>query len=203
MVETYRTLAAEVRAEPDKIQGSRHIGTAAPVADEREAFALLERVAAEFRGANHHAWAWRLGPEGENARCSDDGEPGGSAGPPILKKLEASGLTQVMVVVTRFFGGTKLGVGGLIRAYGGAAAEVLAAGAVVDIVPTRQAVVVHDHADSGPIFAVLNQLRLSPGEACYGERVRQPVEVPLATVDALVQAVRDATSGRGSVELDT
>ena len=111
----HRTLGGRARFEPEPIKGSRHIGTAAPVASEDEARGFVDDVRREMPKATHHAFAWRLSPDGTEQRCSDDGEPGGTAGRPILRQLEAFDLLDACVVVTRFFGGVKLGAGGLAR----------------------------------------------------------------------------------------
>ncbi len=129
---SYQTIAADLRHEPPKIKGSRHIATVAPIADESDVAAMIEAARGDFPAANHHAYAWRLGLDGSRFRASDDGEPSGSAGKPILAQIDRLGLTRVAVVVSRIFGGTKLGVGGLIRAYGGAASEALARAVVVE-----------------------------------------------------------------------
>ena len=125
------TLRARAEVEIPKIKGSRFIGYAAPAADEGEARALVEEVQALHPQARHLCWAYR-GVDGIE-RSSDAGEPRGSAGPPILRKIEGAELHHVAVVVVRYFGGTKLGVGGLIRAYGAAA------GAALDAAPRETA----------------------------------------------------------------
>lgn len=109
--------------EVDKIKGSRFIVTVSPIATENHFKDILLRLQKEHPNANHHCWAWRLSEGTE--RSSDDGEPSGSAGLPILQRLKRAELIDSMVVVTRYFGGTKLGVGGLIRAYGGSTGEVI------------------------------------------------------------------------------
>ena len=123
--DSYRTIEAPCEHEPDKTKGSRHIGNAFPVHDHDEIAAALASVRARMPDATHHAWAWRLGRGDQDFRYSDDGEPSGSAGRPILQQLEGAEVVDAAVVVVRWFGGTKLGVGGLVRAYGAAAREVL------------------------------------------------------------------------------
>lgn len=103
-----------------EIKKSRFIAHAAPVEDETAAQAVIERVSDP--GANHNCWAWLIG---QNYRFDDDGEPGGTAGRPILQAIENEEFDFTVVVVTRFFGGVKLGTGGLARAYGGTAREAL------------------------------------------------------------------------------
>ena len=119
-----RTLVRPHRVEIEKVKGSRFLADAVPVADEARALAVVEGVRAEHPDASHHCWAYRL--EGGRERADDDGEPRDSAGAPILRHLQGADLADVVVVVTRWFGGTKLGRGGLVRAYGAAAAAVLA-----------------------------------------------------------------------------
>ncbi|GAP64735.1 hypothetical protein MBSD_n0017 [Mizugakiibacter sediminis] len=114
-----RTLAAPC-AFAEEVRKSRFLAHAAPVDDPAAALAFVERVA--DRTATHNCWAYRIDAQ---YRFSDDGEPGGTAGRPILQAVEGQGLDRVVVVVTRWFGGIKLGAGGLARAYGGCAAECL------------------------------------------------------------------------------
>ena len=129
MADSFRTIVDRARTEL-KVRGSRFIGTAIAV-DSREAAAVeLEAIRKEFWDASHNCYAWRLAPDGLLYRFADDGEPSGSAGKPILFVLQQRELFNVLVVVTRYVGGTKLGVGGLARAYGETAAAVL------DIAPT-------------------------------------------------------------------
>lgn len=113
-----------------EIKKSRFIAHAAPVEDEASALALIERVSDP--AANHNCWAWLIG---QNYRFDDDGEPGGTAGRPILQAIENQGFDFTVVVVTRFFGGTKLGTGGLARAYGSTANEALRTADYAPIIP--------------------------------------------------------------------
>lgn len=130
----WRTPAAPAGAEIRE-KGSRFLARVAPAASEEEAREVLAVLAEEHRDATHHCWAWRLGPgrredggreEGSRERSSDAGEPSGTAGAPILAILRGAGLTDVVAVVVRWFGGTKLGKGGLARAYAAATREAVA-----------------------------------------------------------------------------
>ncbi|MGN0196244.1 MAG: IMPACT family protein [Candidatus Cryptobacteroides sp.] len=115
-----------------KDRGSRFIARAYPVATEDEVKAVLEVLRREFHDARHHCYAYRLGLKADRYRANDDGEPSGSAGRPILGQLESRGLSDVLVVVVRYFGGIKLGVPGLIKAYRTSASDALdAAGTIV------------------------------------------------------------------------
>ncbi len=118
----------EGRAEIE-IRKSRFLARTLRAAAPDAALALLRGVRDENKDARHHCWAWRIGPAAEQARYSDDGEPSGTAGPPILNVLARRDLTNVLLVVTRWFGGIKLGAGGLARAYGQAAKAAVDASA--------------------------------------------------------------------------
>lgn len=123
----YPILAGEVRVE-QTINRSRFLATLRPAATVTEAQALVEGLRAEFPEATHHCWAYLVGPPGSTAQVgmSDDGEPHGTAGRPMLDVLQHCGLGDVAAVVTRWYGGTKLGKGGLVRAYGGTVGLALA-----------------------------------------------------------------------------
>src|SRR6266581_1509081 len=139
MVASFLTQAQRHRAET-RAKGSRFVATAIPVRDEKEARAASGMVREEFSDATHHCWAYLVqgsGPEPEE-RCHDAGEPGGTAGPPILQAVRRAGLRNLVVVVTRYFGGTKLGKGGLARAYRAAAALALQGAPTVATVPQRR-----------------------------------------------------------------
>ena len=138
----YPIPAQETRAEI-KVKNSLFIATAAPVFSVDEAKEFIARIKAEFSDASHNVPAYSVGfGPSVIAHCSDDGEPSGTAGRPILAVLQGSGLGDLAIVVTRYFGGTKLGTGGLVRAYGDAAKAVLEALPRAEKVPTHTAMVV-------------------------------------------------------------
>lgn len=121
---SYTSVAEEHRIEYI-IEKSRFIATACPCTTEAEAQAFIARISKEFWDASHNCTAWCLGPRQEQQRSSDNGEPSGTAGKPMLEVLKKMGITNTAIVVSRYFGGIKLGAGGLIRAYSHSAAEVL------------------------------------------------------------------------------
>lgn len=192
-----RCLRTRVRVEIDPIKGSRFVATAAPAIGEDAAQALLRELRDEWPDASHHCWAWRLASPAIE-RAGDDGEPSGSAGRPILSAIVGRDLVDTAVVVTRWFGGTKLGVGGLVRAYGSAAASALDAGEVTDWVATVELLVEHDHADTGPVERTLADLELASADPDWAATVRRTVTVPVAEVDLMWQRLADATRGRVS-----
>jgi uncharacterized YigZ family protein len=124
MSDTFLTIGHPARTEL-RVLGSRFIARALPVAGREEALEALERIRTEMHDATHHCFAYRVGSSGSQERFSDAGEPSGTAGRPIMAALQRTGLTNILVVVTRYFGGTKLGTGRLARAYGEAASSVL------------------------------------------------------------------------------
>lgn len=119
-----KTIAREAEISIE-IKRSRFVGRTFLERSPVEALAAVERLRAAGRDATHHCWAYRIGPDGGQVRYSDDGEPQGTAGPPILEVLKKNDVTNVLLVVSRFYGGIKLGAGGLARAYGDAAKRVL------------------------------------------------------------------------------
>lgn len=196
----YRVLAAPAAAEPPKTRGSRFIGEAFPAPSEAQALAHVEAVRQREHAATHVAWAYRLGPAGADVRWNDDGEPSGGAGAPILREIEGRGLTDTVVAVTRYYGGTKLGVGGMARAYGEAAAAALDAGrarVVVVRVPVRLRFAFDDTAGAMRLLdrfdAEVEDQTYSPAGAELALRVRQ------SEADALRAAFVEATAGRGEI----
>lgn len=177
-------------AEP--IKGSRFRATVQPVQTDDEALAALDAVRRADPDATHHCWAFRLASGG--VRCSDDGEPSGTAGRPILARLEGRDLVDVLVVVTRWYGGTKLGAGGLVRAYGRTAGDALDEVGVEPWQKLVELVLTYDYADAGAVD------RLVPsGEAEYGARVRRRLTLPESERDALVAELIEATASRVEV----
>lgn len=113
----YKTIEKPIENTLLKEKGSKFLGFAYPVTNERELKAALEKVREEHPKATHHCYAFRMGLNGENYRANDDGEPSGSAGLPIYNQLLANEITNVLVISVRYYGGTKLGVSGLVKAY--------------------------------------------------------------------------------------
>lgn len=187
------------RHEGEPIKGSRFVATVVPVTDEAAARAAVRAIEAELPGATHHCWALRLHrPSLE--RAVDAGEPSGSAGRPILAALVGRDVVDACVVVTRWFGGTKLGVGGLVRAYGGAAAAALDRTPLQPRVDTEAWVVEHGYEDGPAIDRALARLRMATGDVAYGACVTRRLVVSVAEGDALATALRDATAGRVRVQ---
>lgn len=197
----YTTIAHAAEIET-KVLGSRFIGRAWPVASEAEVQDILaERRRVEYT-ATHHCSAFRLGPDAAQFRYHDDGEPSGTAGAPILRQIEGRDLTDTLVVVTRYYGGTKLGTGGLIRAYGEAAALALDAAGRTEHTRRTHLVVAFDYADTSPALHTLGRFDTLTVNTRYGEHTEMDVAVRTSQADALAEAFVEALSGRGRVQRD-
>ncbi|HMX42029.1 MAG TPA: YigZ family protein, partial [Saprospiraceae bacterium] len=188
MTDAYRTLAAPSTGEY-KDRGSKFLAYAWPVRSETEALAHLENLRKEHFKARHHCFAWRLGADGSRFRANDDGEPGGTAGRPILGQIDSFGLTEVVVVVVRYFGGTLLGTSGLIQAYREAAAEALRAGQVVEKIVSDIYRFDFDYALMPDVMQALKRLDASIVQEAFGERGRLSVAIRQSEVaTTLLQA---------------
>jgi uncharacterized YigZ family protein len=199
MEESYLTLADEFSHQIEKVKGSRFLATVAPASSDEQAQELLAKVRREFHDARHHCSAWRLGRDGKRFRYSDDGEPSGSGGKPILQAIDGRELVDVAVVVTRWFGGTKLGVGGLVRAYGGAAAEALDLAGPVEVILKRRFEFEYSYECSGPIQGLVNEFGFDPEGMEYGAEVRLTLEIPLSKCDAFLREFTERTAGKGVI----
>lgn len=188
------TLAAFVVHE-ETLQKSRFLAKAAPVASEEEALAFLE--AQRDPGATHNAYAYKIGPL---YRFSDDGEPLGTAGKPILHAIEAQGLDRVAVLVVRYFGGLKLGAGGLVRAYGGVAAEALRRAPKVPLVERVEVAFLIPFAEVGRVHALLEARGLRSEGTYTPEGVRFVLLLPKPEREGFLKALRDATRGKVVLE---
>jgi uncharacterized YigZ family protein len=195
VIEEYRTVVGVLEHEGEKVKGSRFIARAAFVTDAEQAEHLLAEVRRKYPDASHHCYAYKLDPESGAFRANDAGEPGGSAGRPILGQIESHGLHHTLVVVTRYFGGVKLGVGGLIRAYGGAANEVLSRAPARTVLVTRRLQVSFPYEVSGAVQGALAAAGLVPVASEYGETVSITLDVPVSAVARVTEELRDRTSG--------
>jgi uncharacterized YigZ family protein len=190
----YTTLRARARAALT-VRGSRFLAQAFPVRDKDECDELLRGVRKEYFDATHHCFAYRLGPEGMQFRTNDDGEPSGTAGKPILVAIDGAKLNGVMVVVTRYFGGTKLGAGGLSRAYRQAAEMAIGAGEpltryLCDVVPVS-----FPHACVG---AVMRAVAVGGGRIAssrYEREVHMEIEIRRSRAEGLRTALLEGTGG--------
>ena len=185
------TLAART-AHTLEVKHSRFLAQAAPVDTPEAALAFLAEVADP--AATHNCWAYRLGAL---YRSSDDGEPAGTAGRPILAAIDGQGYDRVVVVVTRWYGGINLGAGGLVRAYGGSAAECLRCAARLPLVVTCELRLAYGFEDTGAVHAALAAHAAEKLDEHFdAEGARLQVRLPLDRVDALKSHLRNATRDR-------
>jgi uncharacterized YigZ family protein len=190
-----RTIARNGLTELE-VRKSRFIGSAFRVSNESEARQIIDAVRNEHWNANHNCTAWRIGREGRLQRTSDDGEPAGTAGVPMLEVLNHQNVTDVLVVVTRYFGGVKLGAGGLIRAYGSAVSAVLSHVGIVERRPLHIVSVAVGHADSGKFENVLRASPFPLMDVAYNpDHVAFTVHLPPEELVPYKALVSEATSG--------
>lgn len=177
LLDTYRTASQEAEVEI-KIERSRFIGRVRPVNSEQEAKDFIAGTTELHRQATHNAWAYRIDPERDIRFSSDDGEPTGTAGEPILRAVLSQELMDTVVVVTRYFGGKKLGIRGLIEAYGGTAAQALAAAGIVEKVISETFQLILDYPQLDQCLYLIKTSNGRVLTADYQENVTLKVAVP-------------------------
>ncbi|GAA0582438.1 YigZ family protein [Streptomyces crystallinus] len=200
MQEQYRTIAREGVHETE-VNRSRFLCALAPAATEQEAQDFIARVRAEHPTATHNCFAYVIGADASVQKASDDGEPGGTAGVPMLQMLTRREVRYTVAVVTRYYGGVKLGAGGLIRAYGGAVGEALDALGTVVRRRYRLATVTVDHQRAGKLENDLRATGRAVREVRYAEAVTIEVAIPEADVESLRRWLADVTAGTATLEL--
>ncbi|MCB1553978.1 MAG: YigZ family protein [Xanthomonadales bacterium] len=189
------TLAAP-HAHGIEVKKSRFLAQALPCVSPDEAQAQI--TAHADPDATHNCWAWRIG---EGYRSSDDGEPAGTAGRPILAAIDGSGLDQVAVVVTRWYGGIKLGAGGLVRAYGGAAAECLRTAPRLELPDLATVTLRAEYDHTGAIYSLLSQFgAIDPISEHEAQGVVVHCQLPVNVLDDFSVTLRDATRGRAILQ---
>lgn len=157
---------------------------------------FVRQVNKEHPDASHHCFAWRLESGDTGWRAWDDGEPTGTAGKPILARIDGACLRGVVIVVSRYFGGTKLGKGGLIRAYGGVAGELISEAEIIEVRQTQTVQIQCAYGDQGSIMSVLAEMNLTPTQEQFGAMISMTIEVPIEQITRFQQRICDRTSGR-------
>ncbi|WP_114241496.1 YigZ family protein [Dyella sp. C9] len=191
MTDTLYTLAAACQHAED-IKKSRFLAQAAPVQTPEQALAFVRAVGDP--AATHNCWAYRIG---QDYRFNDDGEPGGTAGRPILQAIEGQGIDRAVVVVTRWYGGIKLGAGGLVRAYGGTAAECLRRAERVPIVAMARLGLRCDFAELALLKARLRELDAAiVHEQFDADGVQLEIQLPANRAEEAQSRVSDISRGR-------
>lgn len=201
MATRYPVPAHRHRTEQD-VRRSRFIATLDRAATASDAHAVIRAVSAEFPDATHHCWAFVAGPPGSTLAIgmSDAGEPHGTAGRPMLTALLHGGVGDVVAVVTRYYGGTKLGTGGLARAYGGAVQEALASLPLAEKVTYAHLSLAADYAAVSALQQLFAAHEVEVLADAYAADVRWTLRLPAERLEAFRAAVLDATRGRAVVE---
>ena len=201
MASEYMTIRASGKGEYEE-KKSRFLGEAIHIESEEEAAAAVARVRKLYYDARHHCYAWVLGEGGERRKSSDDGEPSGTAGQPILKVIEGSGCTNLLVIVTRYFGGTLLGTGGLVRSYTQAARAALDNAQKVRMCLCRRLAVTVEYGALDRLVYELKRSGIEMGETEYGTQVTLHLTVEETEADALEKTLTALTSGSAQIETE-
>lgn len=175
---------------------SRFIATTLPISSQEEALEFIEQMKKKYWDARHNCYAYVLGDRHEIQRFSDDGEPGGTAGKPMLDVLLGEDIHNMAVVVTRYFGGTLLGTGGLVRAYSGAAKEGLAHSVILEKSSGKKLLLTTNYSDLGKVQYLLLENSIPILSEDYGAAVNFEVLVPSEEESKLKELLTDGTNGR-------
>lgn len=178
---------------------SRFIGMTFKVDNEEQVAAILEAVRKKYWDARHNCHAFVIGENNEITRCSDDGEPSGTAGKPILEVITGAGVHNCLVVVTRYFGGTLLGTGGLVRAYTKAAKDSLSNSRLARLVQGEEYSIVTDYNSIGKIQYIVPQFNAKITDSVYTDKVEVFVEVVKEDSKALLNQITEGTGGRALI----
>jgi len=196
---SYKEPAGESAGEITE-KKSRFIASLRPVYTEQEATAFIEEIKKKYWDASHNCSAFVIGIKGELTRCSDDGEPSQTAGKPMLDVLLKEEIRNVCVVVTRYFGGTLLGTGGLVRAYQQAVKEVLYQAEIITLQYGIRLKITTDYNGIGKIQYILGLKEYMVEESSYTDMVSLKIMVPFSEADCLKKDLTEATSGQAKIE---
>ncbi len=201
MLEQYKTVYEGGEGEIIE-KKSRFIATVRPVETEEEALAFLEEMKKKYWDARHNCYVYSIGMNREFTRCSDDGEPSGTAGRPMLDVILGEDIYNVAVVVTRYFGGVLLGTGGLVRAYSKAVQEGLAASKVILKQKGILLKITTDYTGIGKIQYIAGERSISVLDSEYTDKVVMKLLVPVQDVGSVEKAITEGTNGRAGIEKD-
>lgn len=193
-MEGYQTVAAECSAEIE-VKKSRFIATVFPCKTEADATNFVASMRKKYWDARHNVYAFSLRENGTK-RFSDDGEPHSTAGLPVMETIEHAGVTDIAIVVTRYFGGILLGTGGLVRAYSEAARAVLEQAEIVSILPAKRITAICDYGDYEPLLKLLEPFGVKILSTDFSDRVTVVFGVPADGFLALQEKCTDAFCGR-------
>lgn len=199
MLEQYKTVLEGGEGEITE-KKSRFIATVRHVESEEKALAFIEEMRKKYWDARHNCYVYSVGLNREYTRCSDDGEPSGTAGRPMLDVILGEDIYNTAVVVTRYFGGVLLGTGGLVRAYSKAVQEGLKASRIIKKKKGISLEVTTDYTGIGKIQYIAGERGIPVLNSEYTDKVKLELLVPAGDVDALQKAVTEGTNGRARIE---
>lgn len=199
MITKYRTI---IQAGTGEIieKKSRFIANVMAIESEEDALTQIEKLKKQYWDARHNCWAYILGIDQQVERCSDDGEPSGTAGKPILEVLRGDNLRNVLIVVTRYFGGTLLGTGGLVRAYTGASKEGLLHSDIITKTYGYRYCIKTNYTDLGKIQYILANNKITTTHTDYTEDVSLEIIVELEDEKRMIDALIEGTNGQAEIE---
>ena len=201
MTESFFTIA-KTATGTYKEKGSKFLAFAHPVADFEQIKSKLTNLKKEFYDANHHCYAWVLGPDKSQFKAFDDGEPNHSAGDPILNQIKSKNLTNILVVVVRYFGGVKLGVSGLTSAYKQATQDALEKASVIEVTITKTHTIFYGYPETSVVQKLLNDFHLKPMKEKFGETCSLICEVKLSDEQRLKEKIETLSKQGFHVKLD-
>ena len=188
--DSYKSIAAEAKGL-FKDNGSRFIAHAYPVETEEEVKEIVAALKKEYYDARHHVYAYRLGYQGDRFRANDDGEPSGSSGRPVLGQIDSCGLSDILVVVIRYFGGIKLGIPGLIRAYKTSTADAIANAEIVEKIASRMYRVSFGYMGMNSVMKVFKDMGLEQKNQKFDMECTMDTSVRLSLVDTFLERMED------------
>ena len=188
--DSYKSIASESRGL-FKDNGSRFIAHAYPVETEEEVKEIVAALKKEYYDARHHVYAYRLGYMGDKFRANDDGEPSGSSGRPVLGQIDSNELSDILVVVVRYFGGIKLGIPGLIRAYKTATADAIANAEIVEKIACKRYRVHFGYMSMNSVMKVFKDMGLDQKNQQFDMECSMETSVRLSQVDTFLERIYD------------
>ena len=188
--DSYKSIAAASEGL-FKDNGSRFIARAYPVETEEEIKEIVAGLKKEFYDARHHVYAYRLGYKGDKFRANDDCEPSGSSGRPVLGQIDSNNLSDILVVVIRYFGGIKLGIPGLIRAYKTSTADALANAQIVEKIASRRYKVTFGYMSMNSVMKVFKDMGLEQKNQKFDMECSLETNVRLSLVDTFIERMGD------------
>lgn len=188
--DSYKSIATESKGL-FKDNGSRFIAHAYPVETEEEVKEIVAALKKEYYDARHHVYAYRLGYKGDRFRANDDGEPSGSSGRPVLGQIDSNGLSDILIVVVRYFGGIKLGIPGLIRAYKTSAADAIANARIVEKIASKVFRVRFGYLNMNGVMKVMKEMGLEQRNQKFDMECSIDTTVRLSLVDSFLERIGD------------